>query len=677
MPTPGDPGIALDRATEWLEADGLGGFASGTTAGVNTRRYHALLLAALNPPADRHVFVNDAVVWLETPHGNLQVSRHRYAPDLVTGAQARLVGFRSEPWPIFTYEVGDLRLTREIIMRHGAPLTLSRWRLERGLPGLTLCVRPLLSGRGFHALHEENPDFGRERSVAPGSPAGERTWFVTYPSLPRVLSLANAAYRHDPDWYRRFAYEREQQRGLDAFEDLASPGILRFDLSDPIADWIVALDTPEVAAIVGHEPARVLASELREREFWRRKSFHTPLERAGDAYLVKRGTGMTILAGYPWFGDWGRDTFIALRGLCFATGRLREAAEILLGWSNVVSRGMLPNRFPDSAGEAPEYNSVDAALWYAVCVGELLSLQDAPLSGMQRRELIESVRAIVRGHLAGTRHGIAVDTDGLLRAGEPGVQLTWMDAKIGDWVVTQRSGKPVEVEALWLNALSLMERFTEEFRPLLHKGLASFQAKFDNGAGGLFDVVDVNHERGKVDASVRPNQVFAVGGLPLSLLPRQRCRQVLDLVERELWTPLGLRSLSPMHRDYAPHYQGGPAERDAVYHQGTVWPWLAGPFIEAWVKAHGGRGLGDDAQARDSARERFFEPLLEHLTQAGVGHVSEIADGVTPHTPRGCPFQAWSVGELLRVERLLAGDSASQHDDSADAAQRRRSACGA
>jgi predicted glycogen debranching enzyme len=640
---------ALDRTTEWLESDGLGGFASGTTAGVNTRRYHALLLSALSPPADRHVLVNDAVVWLETPQGKLQVSQHQYAAGVSNEVQARLVRFEREPWPLFTYEVGDLILMREIVVRHGLPLVLSRWRLERPAPGVTLCVRPLLSGRGFHALHQENASF---EFGATGD--GERLLLSTYTSLPGVVSLANAAYRHEPDWYRRLLYEEEQRRGLDAVEDLASPGVLRFDLSDPIADWIVAQDTREVAAVVGHRPARVVASEIREHEFRRRSAFHSPLERAGDAYLVQRGTGKTIIAGYPWFGDWGRDTFIALRGLCLATDRLREAGEILLSWASVVSRGMLPNRFPDSASDAPEYNSVDAALWYALCAGELLAEPSAPLSFAERRQLIEAARAIVRGYLAGSRHGIAVDTDGLLRAGEPGVQLTWMDAKIGDWVVTQRSGKPVEIEALWLNVLALLEPFGDELGSLLQHGLTSFRARFDPGSGGLCDVVDVNHERGRVDRSVRPNQVLAVGGLPLSLLPRQRCREVLELVERELWTPLGLRSLSPAHPDYAARYEGGPAQRDAVYHQGTVWPWLAGPFIEAWVKAHVGQAAGGDAEVLEQARERFLEPLLAHVERGGLGHVSEIADAAAPHTPRGCPFQAWSVAELLRIERWLA-----------------------
>jgi predicted glycogen debranching enzyme len=280
--------IAIDRATEWLEADGLGGFASGTTAGVNTRRYHALLLSALAPPADRHVLVNDAVVWLETPQGKLQVSEHVYAPGVRSEAQARLVQFEHEPWPIFSYELGELKLTRELVVWHGLPLTLSRWRLERPAPGVTLCVRPLLSGRGFHALQRENPsfDFGAAHS-------GERVLFPGYASLPKVVSIASGEYRHEPDWYRRVLYEEEQRRGLDALEDLASPGVLRFDLSDPIADWIVAQDTPEVAALVGHQPARVLASSIREREFRRRASFHSPLERAGDAYLVQRGAGKT------------------------------------------------------------------------------------------------------------------------------------------------------------------------------------------------------------------------------------------------------------------------------------------------------------------------------------------------------------------------------------------------
>ena len=319
-----------------------------------------------------------------------------------------------------------------------------------------------------------------------------------------------------------------------------------------------------------------------------------------------------------------------MRGLCLATGRRDEARSILLEWAGAVSEGMLPNRFPDR-GEAPEYNSVDASLWYAVAVHE---------TGADEPRLREAVDAILEGYARGTRHGIGADADGLLRAGEPGVQLTWMDAKVGDRVITPRIGKPVEVNALWINALRIGG---PRWKELHDRALASFTERFWNEARGcLFDVVDPE------DAAFRPNQVLAVGGLPFPVLEGERARRVVDAVEERLWTPVGLRSLAPGEPGYAPRYRGGVAERDGAYHQGTVWPWLLGPFVEAWVRVRGG-----GARARKQARRRFLEPLLRHLDAAGVGHLPEIADADAPHLPRGCPFQAWSLGEALRLDRLV------------------------
>lgn len=629
--------------SEWLEADGLGGFASGTSRGLNTRRYHGLLLVALNPPADRRLLVNDAVVWLETPAGAVPISEHHYHPGVTSPTGAPVVAFASEPWPRFTHQGRDFTLTREIVALHGLPVVLSRWRFDRPLPGCTLCVRPLLSGRDFHQNHRENAGFPFATQVK-----GPIVEFASYPGLPRVLSLANGVFEAQPDWYRNFWYTAEHARGLEPLEDLATPGVFRFDLQSGEADWIVAQATDATERFCAGRSAASVAEAIVSSERDRRARFSSSVERAADAYLVKRGAGKTVIAGYPWFGDWGRDTFIALRGLCLASGRLEEARDILLAWSEVVDQGMLPNRFPDRASDAPEYNSVDAALWYATVVGEFLATPAAPVNRAERQQLVAALRAIVAGHLAGTRHRIRVAPDGLLACGEPGVQLTWMDAKVGDWVVTPRVGKPVEVQALWLNALAATRALTNDYGDALDRGMRSFRERFfDASSGALYDVVDVDHDPGKIDAAVRPNQVFAVGGLPLSLLDQALCRRVLGVVERQLVTPFGLRSLAQGHPDYKARYRGGVLERDSAYHQGTVWPWLMGPFVEAWVKAQG------TPTARDEARRRFVLPLTEHLSQAGLGHVSEVLDAEEPQAAGGCPFQAWSVSELLRVQRWL------------------------
>jgi predicted glycogen debranching enzyme len=395
-----------------------------------------------------------------------------------------------------------------------------------------------------------------------------------------------------------------------------------------------------------------VVAELRESELRRRALFASPLHRAADAYRVRRGSGSTIIAGYPWFGDWGRDTFIAMRGLCFATGRLEEARDILVEWAGVVSEGMLPNRFPDH-GETPEYNSVDASLWYVVAVHEYLDLvvRDHGRGAEDASVLRGAVESILEGYKRGTRFGIRADADGLLACGVPGVQLTWMDAKVGDWVVTPRIGKPVEVQALWVNALWIAGQWSPKWNDLFAKARASFEARFWNeDAGALFDVVDCDHRTGMNDAAIRPNQIFAIGGLPLAILGGERARRIVRLVQAKLLTPVGLRSLAPGEPGYAARYEGGVLQRDGAYHQGTVWPWLIGPFVEAWLRVRDNTHF-----ARAAARMQFLKPLLEHRGVAGLGHLSEITDADAPHAPRGCPFQAWSLGEVLRLEALLAG----------------------
>jgi predicted glycogen debranching enzyme len=367
--------------------------------------------------------------------------------------------------------------------------------------------------------------------------------------------------------------------------------------------------------------------------------------------VVRRGTGRTLIAGYPWFTDWGRDTFIALRGIALACGRYDLAREVLLEWSGSVSGGMLPNRFPDGGGE-PEYNAVDASLWFVIVASELdraMANAGRPLDADARERLRAAAEAILTGYTRGTRYGIRHDRDGLLMAGEAGVQLTWMDARVEGRPITPRTGKPVEIQALWINALAAAGKHSAFWRAQAERSAAAFAKRFWNpDRGCLYDVIDVDGRAGAVDPTLRPNQILAVGGLPMPVLTGERARSVVDVVERELWTPLGLRSLGPREPGYRARYAGGPAERDGSYHQGPAWAWLLGPFVEAWLSVRGG-----DERARREAHDRFHAPLVEHLGTAGLGHVSELADAEPPYTPRGCPFQAWSVGEMLRIERLL------------------------
>jgi len=645
------PALPVDEVSEWLEADGLGGFASGTTSGIRTRRYHGLLLVAKAPPADRRVLVQGFVARLETPDGSAEFWPQAYGEGWVTGDDVERVEFSAEPWPSWRFFTHlGVCVQVELFVPHGAAAAVVSFRLERPLANAKLVVRPLLSGRDFHALHQENSGCDLRATQV-----GNALQFAPYPGVPAVRSLANAEYRHAPDWYRGFFYAEEAARGLDAREDLASPGTLTFELGSSEALWVLSADLPDGLSLERQNAASLVA-RLRKTERARRSNFASPLERAASAYLVRRGDGRTLIAGYPWFGDWGRDTFIALRGLCLATGDLETARSILGEWAGAVSQGMLPNRFADDASAPAEYNSVDASLWFVLAADEFLGKPGAKaiVSIAEQRRIDSAILAIVDGYARGTRHGIRQDADGLLACGEPGLQLTWMDAKVGDHVITPRIGKPVEIQALWIHALIAAAKREPRFAAQLARAKHALELRFwHEQRGMLYDVVDDGHSPGAVDGACRPNQIFAAGGLPVTLLSPERARRVVDAVERELWTPLGLRSLAPGEQGYSSHYRGGVPERDGAYHQGTVWPWLAGPFIEAWLKSR-----GNTPEAKATARARFLHPLLDHLRHAGIGHVSEIADADAPHTPGGCPFQAWSLAELLRLEReILASDA--------------------
>jgi predicted glycogen debranching enzyme len=635
---------------EWLEADGLGGFASGTVSGVRTRRYHALLLTATTPPTGRMVLVNGFEAWVEINGIGVSLSTQRYAPDVLQpDGYTRLEAFTIDPWPTWRWRVTEsVTVIQEILVPRGGSRVAVRWTLAGAAPSATLFARPLLSGRDYHALHRENPAF----DFTPRGEGGDLEWHP-YRGVPGVRSRSNGRYSHQPQWYRQFLYSAERSRGLDDIEDLASPGEIAWDLAVGEAVWLLEAVPPtgrrDRAAVVD------LVEESSRAEKHRRSRFPSRLHASADQYLVARGTGETIIAGYPWFTDWGRDTFISLRGLCLAAGRLTEARDILVAWADTVSLGMLPNRFPD-AGADPEYNSVDASLWFVIAVQDLLqaAARRRVVRPADRERLLRAVDDILRGYAGGTRFGIHVDHDGLVAAGVPGTQLTWMDAKIGERVVTPRIGKPVEIQALWLNALAFAGQTATDWQRYYDRGLASFQKKFWNAERGcLYDVIDVDHHDGQVDDRVRPNQIFAVGGLAGMVVDDDRARRIVDVVERDLVTPVGLRTLGQGEPEYCASCGGDPSARDHAYHQGTVWPWLMGAFVDAWVRVR-----HSTTEAKREARTRFVDPLIAELDRAGLGHLYEIADAEPPFTPRGCPFQAWSVGELLRAMQATNPESA-------------------
>lgn len=635
---------------EWLESNGLGGFASSTVSGIHTRRYHGLLTAALSPPVGRHLLLSKFEEALIVDGERFEFSSNQYPGAIHPDGARFLCEFRLDPFPVFVYQIAGMELEKRVFMVHGQNTTVVEYELRsldrEPLPNCVLELRPLLAFRDYHSTahstaHSNDSFEGSLRSY-PGGVSMQ-----PYASLPALhLSHTPASCSATGDWYYNFEFAHERERGLDYSEDLYNPCRLAF-----------ALHANGQAAVVA-STQRVdagLAAKLREAEKRRRREitsgfadeegFAAMLAGAADQFIVKRGEGQTIIAGYHWFSDWGRDTMIALPGLTLATGRYGVARHILATFAGAVDAGMLPNRFPDY-GEAPEFNTVDASLWFFEAVRAYLSYTGD--YKFVRESIYPSLLQIFHWHCEGTRYGIVCEEDGLLRCGEAGVQLTWMDAKIGDWVVTPRQGKPVEIQALWYNALCVLEdlaglfgdRVLEAQCSALHaRCKQSFQAQFWNPtAQCLYDVVDGDEK----DGSIRPNQVFAVS-LHHSMLEATQAEAVVERLRRELLTPMGLRTLCPRDPRYRGVYTGGVWERDSAYHQGTVWPWLLGPFISAYLKVN-----GRTQKARSAARQ-MMAGVEAHLLDSGLGQISEIADGNYPHTARGCMAQAWSVAELLRV----------------------------
>jgi predicted glycogen debranching enzyme len=639
-----DLDAALER--EWLETNGIGGFASSTITGINTRRYHGLLTAALAPPVGRYVLLSKLEETVFLNGEKYDLSSNLYPTTVYPEGYRLLSAFRLDPFPVFTFRVGGIEIEKRVFMIHGENTTVVEYRVL-GNVSFTLEVRPLIAFRDYHSTTHANSAIDQEIFESPGMVSIE-----PYGSLPRLFFAHNARWiSREGNWYFNFEYPRERERGLDFHEDLFAPLTMQFELSSgSSAAIVIGTEAHDAGKFV-----ELMASEVDRRRKLRDKSpshdrFRSDLEAAGDQFVVRRGRDLhTIIAGYHWFSDWGRDTMIALPGLTLVTKRFEIARDILLAFSRVVDCGMLPNRFPDG-GESPEYNTMDASLWYFEAVRHFV-VHTQEYAWVENR-LYPALKNIIDWHLAGTRYGIHCDHDGLIRGGDATTQLTWMDAKAGDYVVTPRHGKPVEIQALWYNALCFMASLARRFghgdsatfwEEVAARAHSSFNDQFWNApAGCLFDVVDGTSRR---DASIRPNQVFALS-LGHPMLSAERALSVLAVIERELLTRFGLRTLSPTD----PHYQGKCAgaapERDASYHQGTVWPWLLGPFATAYLRYHG-------AGAHERIRG-WLSPFREHLSIAGLGTISEIFDGDPPHFPRGAIAQAWSVAEILRVQFELS-----------------------
>lgn len=654
----GDLPRALAR--EWLETNGLGGFASSTILGINTRRYHGLLVAATHAPTGRMVMlsrVEDAIVRADQ---RVDLSTAIYPGAMSPNGHANLREFRVDTFPVFVYGDASLTLKKTICMPNGVNTTIVLYELVEADEPVELEVRPFVAARDYHALAQAN-DAIRRNVQHPAAGVVVVTPYDGVPAMSMTLAPIGwsgaASFEESSHWYYRFEYPEERKRGFDFHEDLFTYGVFRLTLKPgQNAAFVVTTD----AELPASAADAVKRERQRRRDVVKAAGSIPPsqpvlraLVSAADAFVVRRDAGTSIIAGYHWFTDWTRDAMIALPGLLLATGRLTEARDLLREFSVHQRDGLLPNRFPD-AGD-PEYSAVDGSLWFFVAAKKYLDYSgDIDFVTIVLRPVL---RRILDAYANGTLFGIHADGDGLIAAGADGYALTWMDARSGDSVVTPRRGKPVEVNALWYNALRFAEDLAvltreEDERARLNALALQVETSFNQSfwnerTGCLFDVIRPD---GSGDASIRPNQVFAVS-LPYPLLQGARAESVLDVVERELLTPVGLRTLSPADPAYLRTYCGDQRMRDSSYHQGTVWPWLLGPMITATLAVRG-------RSAANLARVKSWMSTLEtHVTTAGIGFISEICEADPPHAPCGCIAQAWSVAEALRVyrEELTAG----------------------
>lgn len=643
--------LAVAEAREWLVTNSIGGYASGTIAGHLTRRYHGLLMAALQPPLGRTLLLAKLEETVEydgiyPDNGRFyELFCNRWGDGAIEPEGYKYLDrFHLEgTTPVWTFAIGNALLEKRIWMQPGANTTYIQYKLVRATGPMTIDARMLVNYRDYHATTIMD-----EREVDIHEVENGLSLLLEENSVPFYLLSERAEITPQFDWFEDFLLSVEDYRGQrDIHDDHMKAGRIRQTLRLGESFAIIASTDPApnldaedaLAQRVAYENDLLITAGVEKAE-----PALQQLVLAADQFIVQRPTakdanGRSIIAGYHWFGDWGRDTMVSLPGLTLNTKRPEIAASILRTYAQFLDQGMIPNRFPD-AGEKPEYNTVDATLWYFEAVRAYYAhTQDKELLA----ELYPILETIIKWHKRGTRYNIHMDaTDGLIYAGEEGIQLTWMDAKIGNWVVTDRIGKPIEINALWYNALRTMAGFAHElnldsshYDTLADKTQQGFARYWNAEMGYCYDILDGPDGH---DGKLRPNQLFAIS-LPHSPLSEAQSQSVVDACSRHLLTGYGLRSLSPDDEDYIGHYGGDQLKRDGAYHQGTVWGWLLGSFVEAHLRVY------QDPKIAQS----FLFPLIQELVDNGVGSISEIFDGDPPFTPRGCIAQAWSVAELLRV----------------------------
>ncbi|MGB3532730.1 MAG: amylo-alpha-1,6-glucosidase [Microcoleaceae cyanobacterium] len=645
--------LQMAQSREWLITNGIGGYASGTLAGVVTRRYHGLLVAALEPPLGRTLLVTKFDETIVYNDGLFPIYTNYWQDGTVDplGYQ-QIEQFELQgTTPTWYFAIADARLEKRMWMQPGENTTYIQYTLRRGIYPLKLSIKTLINHRDYHHTTQAT-DWPLQVDTQPHG-----VKLQGFPTATAVYILSEDEVKisqPQPRWYRGYDLAVERYRGQDHIEDHLHPLTLEATL-EPGQSLTVVVSTEPQPQLNGKTAWTVRQDYEQQLIDTAPLTADTPqwlqqLVLAANQFIVSRPTtdipdGKTIIAGYPWFGDWGRDTMISLPGLTLQTGQTEIARSILSTFAQYVDQGMLPNRFPDGSDQ-PDYNTVDATLWYFEAIRAYVDqTQDIEFL----KSLFPILADIVAWHRRGTRYNVHLDpSDGLIYAGQQGTQLTWMDAKVGDWVVTPRTGKPIEVNALWYNALRLMIRFaqhlrkpTAEYETLAQKTVTGFQRYWNPTLGYCYDVLDTPDGD---DGALRPNQLFAVAfptlkpdrHSPLLTAPQQLT--VVEICAQQLLTSYGLRSLSPNHPQYQGIYGGDVLQRDGAYHQGTVWGWLIGPFVQAHLHVY---------QNPTLARE-FLQPFANHLWDGGMGNLSEIFDGDVPMKPRGCIAQAWTVAEVLR-----------------------------
>ncbi len=630
---------------EWLITNGIGGYASGSLICSNSRRYHGLLIAALKPPTSRYLLLSNLLEDIIIDDTSVSLSSFKTLDGYVNEGYAYLQRVQYNFLPEFVYSYKDIIIKKKIAMKYGENTTVVQYEIRNGSKAATLKLTPLVNSRDHHHKnHREYLKFSTQEKQ------GEVTIYPEDSHIKLRIGVNIGEYQKLEDCYfYNMLYTIEQERGLDNCEDHFIPGYFNISLKPSETKVISFIATTESYDVFKIEASQIIKEEEgRLIELLEKKAYNNKLCRrlvlAADNFIVYRNStkSKTVIAGYPWFTDWGRDTMIAFSGLTLATGRYEDAKDILYTFSKYVNYGLLPNMFPDD-GEQPAYNSVDAALWYFEAVMSYLEYtQDYSFI---KDKIYNCLKEICSSFIGGTIFDIKMTEDGLVTAGNQHTQLTWMDAKVGGWVVTPRHGKAVEINALWYNALMIMSKLAKKFEDkdiyleLANKAKESFDKVFWNDKDGcLYDVVN---ELGK-DTSIRPNQIIAIG-LTYAVVTEDKAKKIVEKVWEQLYTPYGLRSLSKDSSNYRGVYSGDVLSRDGAYHQGTVWTWPLGRFIKAYVRVN-----DSSQQARKNALD-FIMPFVDHIKDSGLGSISEIFDGDAPYYPRGCFAQAWSVSEILRA----------------------------